>query len=127
MENENEQEKIENYVRTYNNFETEGMLQDLHEEVKFQNISGGEVNRTTSGIEAFKDQAEQAKQYFKKRELTIKRLHFNGDQAEAEIEFKGVLATDFPGGLKAGDTLSLQGKSVFKFRDNKIIEITDIS
>lgn len=127
MENEKAQEIIENYVRSYNRFDTEGMLQNLHEEVKFQNISGGVVNATTSGKEAFKNQAEEAKQYFKEREQNIKRLLFNGDQAEAEIDYKGVLATEFPGGLKAGDAINLQGKSVFKFMNNKIIEITDIS
>lgn len=127
MENEKAQEIIENYVRAYNHFDTEGMLKDLHEEVIFQNISGGEVNITTSGKEAFKKQAEEAKQYFKEREQIIKRLLFNGEQTEAEIDYKGVFATDLPGGLKAGEAINLQGKSVFKFRNNKIIEITEIS
>lgn len=127
MEKEKAQELIENYVKAYNHFDTEGMLQDLDEEVKFQNISGGEVNLTTQGIEEFKNQAEQAKQIFKEREQTIKSIRFDGDTAETEIKYKGVLATDFPGGLKAGGTINLQGKSVFKFQNNKITEITDIS
>lgn len=129
MENEKAKEIIENYIRAYNNFEIEGMLKDLDEEVVFQNISGGRVNMTTNGIEAFKKQAEEAKQYFKEREQTIKRLQFyeNPAEAVAEIDYKGVLATELPGGLKAGDSINLQGKSVFKFRNNKITEITDIS
>jgi hypothetical protein len=37
------------------------------------------------------------------------------------------LNMDFPNGLKKGNELILKGKSVFKFLDNKIIKLTDIS
>lgn len=127
MEEKKAKEIIENYIKAYNHFDIKGMLKDLHEEVTFQNISGGEINLITHGIEEFKQQAEQAKQFFMEREQTIRSIRFNEDTAEAEIRYTGVLATDFPGGLKPGDTLNVQGKSVFTFQNYKIIEITDIS
>ncbi|CAM3586901.1 hypothetical protein [Marinicrinis lubricantis] len=44
-----------------------------------------------------------------------------------EIAYEGTLAVDLPNGLKAGESLELQGKSVFKIKDNKLIMIEDYS
>jgi hypothetical protein len=103
------------------------MLADMHENVHFANVANGEVNLTTNGIHDLKAQAEQARQFFKEREQTITDFISGEDQVEIHIDYKGVLAIDFPNGLKAGDTLELKGKSIFRFKDNKIIGLTDIS
>ena len=42
--NQTRKEIIENYIHSYNSFDIEGMLGDLHEDVKFENISNGQVN-----------------------------------------------------------------------------------
>ena len=63
-DNEARQKAIENYISTYNNFDVENMSKDLDENVVFRNISNGEVNLTTKGIEEFRNQAEQAKKLF---------------------------------------------------------------
>jgi len=44
-----------------------------------------------------------------------------------EIDYEGVLRADFPNGPKAGETIKLKGKSVFKFRDGLIYQLTDYS
>lgn len=61
------QKIIENYIDAYNIFDIDRMLSNMHDDIKFENISNGGINLTTNGIEAFKSQAEQAKQLFKER------------------------------------------------------------
>jgi hypothetical protein len=118
---------IENYVDAYNNCDVENMLKDLHERIIFRNISGGAVNLQTNGIDEFRKQAEEAKNLFSQREQKIKGLKFGESQAEAEILYRGRLAVDLPNGLRAGSEIALDGKSIFRFAGDKIIEIDDIS
>jgi len=51
----------------------------------------------------------------------------SGDEVEIGIAFTGVIAQDMPNGLKAGDTIRINGRSVFIFKDDKIISIKDES
>lgn len=118
---------IENYIKAYNSFDIEKMLIDMDDNVRFENSTDGVVNLVTNNIMELRIQAEQAKQFFKEREQTITDYIFNNDLVEIHIDYKGVLAIDFPNGLKAGDKIELQGKSIFKFKNNKIIELKDIS
>lgn len=118
---------IENYIRTYNNFDVEKMLADMHDEIRFENISNGEVNLATNGIAELRGQAEQAKQYFKEREQKNTGIRFINEQVEIDIDYTGIIAIDIPNGLKAGDKIELKGESVFTFKDNKIIKLKDIS
>lgn len=118
---------IENYVRAYNDFEIENMLRDMDERVVFRNISGGEVNLQTNGIEEFRKQAESAKELFSQREQKITGLEFGENEAAADISYRGTLAVDLPEGLKAGSEIALDGKSIFYFAGDKIIKIDDLS
>lgn len=115
------------YIEAYNRFDVDGMVADLHDEVVFQNITDGEVNLTTTGKESFRQQAEQAKQYFSQREQRVTNWQVAGNRVEVLIDYTGVAAIEFPNGLKPGDTLQVQGKSVFQFEGSKIISIEDIS
>jgi hypothetical protein len=127
MENEILQQRIEAYIKAYNNFDVDGMLSTLHPEIEFKNITSGEVTLTIKGLEAFKAQAEQAISLFTLRKQTITGISFDNQQAEVQIDYQGILAVDLPNGLKAGNTLELKGKSVFLFEDNLIRYIEDIS
>ena len=118
---------IQDYVNAYNNFDVHCMIKNLHEDVIFKNISNDEVNLTTKGKLAFEEQALQAKQYFKTRQQSITNIVFTNEIAEISIDYRGIIAFDLPNGLKENDKIELQGKSIFRFIDNKIIEITDIS
>ena len=123
-----EREKIiKDYINAYNNFDIERMLTHLHEQIKFENISNGVTNMTLTDLNSFREQAEQAKDLFTTRRQTIKSWTPKDDLIEIEIEYYAVLAIDLPNGLKKGDNLNLQGKSIFKFSGDKIIELTDIS
>ncbi len=118
---------IENYVAAYNDFDVENMLKDMDERVVFRNISGGAVNLQTNGIDELRRQAEQAKNLFSQREQKITGLTFGENGAEADISYRGTLAVDLPNGLRAGAEIVLNGKSIFRFADDKIIEIEDVS
>jgi SnoaL-like domain len=126
----NEAEKknsIENYINAYNKFDFEGMLTDLHDEIIFKNISNGEITLELKGIGAFKNQAKQAVGFFAVREQKITNFVCNEESCEIEIDYSATFVADLPNGLKAGDKINLKGKSVFRFADDKIVEIQDIS
>ena len=118
---------IKNYIDAYNNFNIEKMLIDFDENIKFKNISNDIINMTLNDLSSFKTQAEQSKGLFTKRTQTIKSWKHDNTVTEIEVDYKAILAIDLPNGLKKGEDLDIQGKSIFKFLGNKIIELTDIS
>ena len=124
---EQQEQIIQHYIESYNNFNVEGMLKDLDEHIQFENISGGEITLSINGLSAFREQAEKAKAFFSFRQQTIKNFEHINNQTEIEIDYHAILAIGLPNGLKQGDALDLKGKSIFTFANSKIISITDIS
>ena len=122
-----QQEIIENYINSYNTFDTKGMIQNLHEDIIFENSTNGKVDLRTEGKEAFYKQANTAKQYFTERKQTVKSWQFKDAQVIIQIDYEGILAIDLPNGMKSGETLKLQGQSIFDFKDGKIYKIRDSS
>jgi len=118
---------VEAYIEAYNHFDVAGMLAPLHDDVVFRNVSNGETTLTLTGREAFRQQAEQATQYFSAREQRVTNWQVNGQRVEVVIDYTAVAAIEFSNGLKPGDSLHLQGKSVFQVEDGHIISIEDIS
>ena len=127
MEDSDLKQLVQAYIEAYNRFDVDGMVRHLHEDVVFRNIANGEVNLTTTGKENFRQQAEQAKQYFSQRQQRITDWRIENDRVEIAIDYRGVAAIELPNGLKPGDELTLHGKSVFEFKDHQIISIQDIS
>ena len=121
----NDLELIKRYVEAYNTFDIETMMSTLHPDIAFQNISNGEINAETHGMEAFRTLAEQSKGLFTSRKQTITNVETNESQTRIDVTFEAVLAIDLPNGLKAGEFLQLQGSSEFTFRDGKIVSIVD--
>jgi len=118
---------IQNYIAGYNEFDVEKMIRDFDDKIIFKNIQNGEVTMELKGIDAFKQQAEQAKSFFESRQQQIVSFKHENNVSEIEITYNATLAMDFPNGLKKGDKLELKGKSVFVFQGDKIIQLTDIS
>ena len=121
----NHSQLIERYIEAYNTFDIETMISTLHPDIVFQNISNGEINAETHGIEAFRTLAEQSKGLFTSRKQTITHIETNESQTRIDVTFEAILAIDLPNGLKAGELLQLQGSSEFSFRDGKIVSIVD--
>jgi AraC family transcriptional regulator len=124
---ETREEMIAEYIRAYNNFDIDKMLANLAETVRFENVSGGVTNMRLTGLAAFREQAEKASGLFVTRKQTPKSFTHNGEHTEVEIDYAGVLAIDLPDGMKKGDALSVQGKSIFQFAGSRIVSITDVS
>ena len=120
-------EVIEHYIKAYNNFDVEAMVENMHPEEEFENIAGDQVTLSIKGIENFRKQASEATSYFTQREQRITHWEIEAAQATVRIDYEGTLAIDLPNGLKAGDKLALKGKSVFTFQDDQIIRLQDYS
>ena len=118
---------VEAYIEAYNRFDVAGMLAPLHEDVVFRNVSNGEVNLTITGKADFRQQAEQATQYFSAREQHVTEWLMSGPRVEVSIDYFAVAAIELPNGLQPGDAVQLQGQSVFAIEDGWIISIEDIS
>lgn len=118
---------IRSYINAYNQFDIPGMVANLHDNIVFKNIQDGETNLLLQGKKEFRQQAELTKTYFKERQQNITSVKHSEDHTEIEIDYYAVLATNMPNGLKKGNELRLTGKSIFKFSDDRIIELTDIS
>ncbi|QNV55550.1 hypothetical protein GMA19_00699 [Paenibacillus polymyxa E681] len=118
---------IENYLEAYNSFEIERMVEFLHKDIIFRNISNGETTTETRGIQAFRELAEQSSTMFSSRRQTITDYSVINDKVEVGIDYEGILAVDFPNGLKSGDKLQLKGKSTFEIKEGKISLIEDYS
>jgi hypothetical protein len=127
MNNALAQRIIEEYIAAYNRFDVEGMTLHLHSNIEFRNIADGEVTHSIMGIEGFKLQAVEAAHYFSEREQRITGFTLNGNEAEVTIDYSGTLAVDLPNGLRAGEKLELQGRSLFTFEGDQIIRIEDHS
>lgn len=118
---------IDEYIKAYNEFDVDGMIRNVHENMEFKNIANGEVNFELNGKNTFKKQIEQAFSIFKKREMKIIEQNFRDDLVENKIDFKGVLAMDISDELKKHNLIKLQSKSIFQFKNGKIISIKDIN
>ncbi|MFD7523069.1 nuclear transport factor 2 family protein [Paenibacillus chitinolyticus] len=118
---------VEKYVEAYNAFDIEGMLLLMQEEIVFRNISNGVVNAVTEGKDAFRQLAGQSKNLFSQRCQTITDYTVKDDRVEVEIDYEGTLAADLPNGPRAGEKISLKGKSVFTFEGGKLLVIEDYS
>jgi len=69
---------IDDYINSYNSFDIDGMMQHMHKDISFQNISGGKANMSTQGISELHVAAEQAKAIFKSNEtMRVKPSKFN--------------------------------------------------
>lgn len=124
---ENTERIIRDYVNAYNNFDIDGMLNNIAPTVTFKNVSGGKTDMILNGIMELKEQALQSKDIFSSRKQTITSIEYIGDKTVIQVEYHAVLAMDLPNGLKQGSELNLKGRSEFKFAADKIVEITDIS
>lgn len=127
MEDDDIRSVIQRYLDAYNNFDISGMMSVMHPDIEFKNVSGGEVNATASGVNEFRKLAEQSRDLFSSRKQTMMKFQLKDIQAFIEVAYEGVLVSDIPNGMKAGDTLRLNGRSELTFRDGKIYRITDIS
>ena len=118
---------IHNYISAYNHFDIDAMLATLDPEIMFQNVAQGNVTMTIEGLGAFRMQAEKARDLFSERRQEITHFNHTDHETETSINYSAILAVDLSNELKKGNKLELKGKSIFRFFENRIVAITDIS
>ncbi len=123
----NQQQAIQNYIDAYNAFNVDGMLKLLSPDVRFENWAGGHLTAQASGMEEFRQLAEQAKSMFSEREQRITAVKQGADSVIVSIAYRGQLAVDIPDGPRAGTVLDLNGESEFAFDGHLISRIVDRS
>ena len=117
---------IERFLDAYNHFDVDGMVELVDSEIQFSNVSDGEVNAVTNGLDEFRSLAEQSATLFSSRKQTPVRFQMDNDTVNVDIDFVGILAADMPN-AKAGDTLRVSGRSEYVFRGGSIYRLTDYS
>jgi len=127
MDSSRKRTLIDAFIEAYNRFDVDRMVSLMHPECSFQNVSAGEVNASAEGIRQFRALAESSKAVFSSRCQTITGYQEEADIVTVDIAYEGVLRMDLPNGLKAGQTLRLNGRSVYEFRDGLIRRLTDPS
>ncbi len=127
MDNKDKQALINRYLQAYNAFDIEGMIRTVSDNIEFENISQGEVNAYSKGVHEFRELAEQGQFLFTSREQSITAIKELKGEVVTQILYRGVLATDLPNGLKEGETLILEGQSIFSFQEGKISRIQDVN
>jgi steroid delta-isomerase-like uncharacterized protein len=119
---------IRRYLDAYNAFDVDGMVETLHPDVEIKNVSDGEVSAAASGVEEFRAMAEKAAELFASRRQTVTAFETeDGGSVSIDVTYEGTLAQDLPGGMEAGETVHLEGRSTFEFDDGKIARIMDYS
>lgn len=118
---------IERYLDAYNRIDVNAMLAALHPQVVFENYTAGVLSVRTDGQEAFRKLAESTRYLFAWRRQTITAYAERGESAEARIFFEGTFAVDLPSGVRAGQSIALEGRSEFRLRDGLLVYIADYS
>jgi len=127
MDTPGRRELVERYIAAYNAFDVEGMLATLSADVVFQNFSSGQLTAQSEGKDEFRCLSEQGKALFSEHEQTIVSLREEGDSMIVDIDYRGRLAQDIPGGPVAGTLLELAGQSEFSFGNGCITRLVDRS
>ena len=118
---------VEQFIDAYNRFDVDGMLALLTSDASFENVADGQVTAATSGIDEFRQLAEQSKALFSERKQIITALKFRPASVVASIAWRGVFAIDVPNGPAAGTAIELEGESEFEFSGERISRIVDRS
>ncbi len=127
MQASEREQVIGQYITAYNAFDVDGMVALLSPAVRFENWSGGQLTAEASGIDAFRQLAQQASTMFSEREQRITALTHQTGTVLVQIAYRGRLAVDIPDGPRAGTLLELSGESEFAFDGAHISGIVDRS
>ncbi|MHC5202456.1 nuclear transport factor 2-like protein [Myroides sp. LJL119] len=123
----NKEQIIREYIQGYNQFDIAQMLACLDEQIEFKDIQDNRTVINLLGKSAFEKQAQMSQEYFSSRQQTIKSIDMDSNQNYiVNIAFKAILKIDLPNGLRKGQEINLDGKSIFEFKKNRIIRLTDI-
>lgn len=105
----------------------DGMLALLHDDGRFENPAGGELTVATEGRDVFRALAEQSRGPFSAHRQRLSGWRFVPDRTLVDIDYRGTIAQDIPGGPTAGTVLELKERSEFGFAGDRIVFLADYS
>ncbi|RDI98805.1 nuclear transport factor 2 family protein [Dyella solisilvae] len=120
-------ELIERYLAAYNRMDVDGMLATMHREVVFENYTAGVLSVRTQGADELRRLAENSRYLFSARRQLILVYQEADGTATAQILFDGTFAVDLPNGVRAGQSITMNGRSQFRQRDGLLAYIADYS
>lgn len=115
------------YIRYYNSFEIENMIDLFSQDCCFENISNSSKPIQCIGKNALYEMACGTSKLFKERKQTVKNWIIGENKIAVEIDYMAVLSGPLPNGLKAGDSINLKGISIYEFENKKIKRLCDFS
>lgn len=120
-------ELVEKYIRLYNTFAIDEMLELFTENCLFENVSNSQGSLSTRGKEELRTLAKMGATAFSTRTQTVTNWVIGPQSIAVEIDYSAIVANDLPNGLKKGDCLNLKGISIYEFVGNKIHRLVDFS
>ena len=118
---------VDRYLDAYNRMDMAAMLATLQDDVVFENHTAGVLSVRTIGIAELRHLAESSRHLFSQRRQTITAWREADGRGHASIHFEGTFAIDLPNGVRAGQSIALEGRSEFRQHDGKLIYIADHS
>lgn len=118
---------VDQYTLHHNAFHVKELVDLFTDDCVFQNMTNTAGVVECQGKAELTSMTEQSKGFFKTRHQAIKNWIIGENSIAIETEFTGVLACDLENGFKTGDTLTIQGVSIFEFENGKIKRLTDYS
>lgn len=127
MEQDHLKQIVLEFIKHYNSFDIDLMIDLFIDDCIFENISNSMGFVECHGKKEIRDIASHARKLFKNRKQTVNNWVIGKDKVAIEIDFEGTLAVDLPNGLKAGNALKLKGVSIYEFEKGKIKRLVDFS
>ncbi|HEX7816803.1 nuclear transport factor 2 family protein [Dyella sp.] len=118
---------IDRYLAAYNAKDVDAMLATMHREVVFENYTAGNLSLRTLGLDELRHLAESSRHLFSARRQTITDYREFQGTAYVSVFFEGTFGIDLPNGVRAGQSIAMNGRSEFRERDGLLIHIADHS
>lgn len=120
---ETQKQIIKDYLQACNQFDTERLVANIHDNLFFQNISNDKVTIETTDKAAFIEQAELTKTFFKERTITPTNWQVDGNTIKVSVDYKAILAVAFSDTLQPGDNFNVVGEMCFSFDGDKVTHL----
>ncbi|MBD8880103.1 MULTISPECIES: nuclear transport factor 2 family protein [Rhodanobacter] len=118
---------VDRYLDAYNRMDVDAMLATMQDEVVFENYTGGVLALRTMGIAELRHLAESSRHLFSMRRQTVTAWREADGCGYAGIRFEGTFAIDLPNGVRAGQSIVMEGRSEFRQHDGRLVYIADHS
>lgn len=127
MKKEKQKIIIEDYISAFNSFDMAKMSENLSENLSFKNTENGIITLSSNSKKEFIDISKKSMDFFKDRKIEIIEVDYMDKIVIVYYKFIATLEQDLNDNLKKGDIFRIGGKTIFTFKNKKIISIEDFS